>query len=56
MEWYKDNVSMLDYLPQCLSSADLFVAMAEGVDYGVSQLKAYAEKVLKNCYIGTVFL
>lgn len=56
MEWYKDNVSMLDYLPQCLSSADLFVAMAEGVDYGVSQLKAYAEKVLKNCYIGTADL
>lgn len=52
-EWYNDKVSMLGYLPDCLSTADLFVALAEGVDYGIRQFKKYVKQILDNCYIGT---
>lgn len=53
VNWYDENVSMLSYLPQCVASAELFTALAKGVDYGLKELKRYAKQTVNNCYILT---
>ena len=53
VNWYDENISMLSYLPNCVSSSELFSALAKGVDYGIKELKRYAKQVVNNCYILT---
>ena len=53
VNWYNENVSMLSYLHQCVASAELFTALAKGVDYGLKELKRYAKQTVNNCYILT---